>query len=783
VATALQERLQSVVGDAYQIERELTPGGMSRLFLALEPSLDRRVVIKLLPPEFANETSAQRFQREMQVTAKLQHAHILPVLTANVRDGLLYYITPYVAGESLRKRLAAEQPLTLDESIRLLREVALALAFAHERGVVHRDLKPDNIFLQHGHAILADFGIARAVEQAARTGAAERLTGTGLGMGTPGYMAPEQLAGDPNVDSRADIYAMGLVAYEMLAGQPPFHGLTGAKLMIAHMTRPPEPVTEYAVSTPPILAELVMRCLEKDPSERWQTVDEVIPTLEELVVWTGARPSGRDGHDRVTPSGAATGVGSMSSQLRAGLEAFERREWHEAFDALSAADAVTPLSPAHLEHLAEAAWWIGKSDECIKTRERAYARYLESGNLARAAAVAIAVGEDYFHKLSRSVAHGWLQRAQRHLDGVPECIEHGWMARTRAMLALEEDRDVEKAWALAEQARDIATRMGDRNLQTLALQDCGRILVSKGRVADGMAAIDEAMAITSSGQLGPRTTGRILCNMMSTCEKLADYRRAGEWNQAARQWCEPHAQSGYPGICRVHRAQLLRLRGEWPEAEEEARHASTELKDFLGDVAGEAYYELGEIRLRMGDLPAAEGLFRQAHELGRDPMPGMALLRLAQGKTDSAQALIERALSDSLLSPLDRARLLPVQAEVALATGSVDSARSAAAELQSITETYDSPALAAHAAYARGVVDMNDGRPAAAAINLRRAWRLSKDSDLPYEAARARVLLGRAYLAAGNKEDAELELQAAASSFERLGAAADARSAAALLEA
>jgi tetratricopeptide (TPR) repeat protein len=351
------------------------------------------------------------------------------------------------------------------------------------------------------------------------------------------------------------------------------------------------------------------------------------------------------------------------------------------------------------------------------------------------------------------------------------------------MLALEEDRDVEKAWALAEQARDIATRMGDRNLQTLALQDCGRILVSKGRVADGMAAIDEAMAITSSGQLGPRTTGRILCNMMSTCEKLADYRRAGEWNQAARQWCEPHAQSGYPGICRVHRAQLLRLRGEWPEAEEEARHASTELKDFLGDVAGEAYYELGEIRLRMGDLPAAEGLFRQAHELGRDPMPGMALLRLAQGKTDSAQALIERALSDSLLSPLDRARLLPVQAEVALATGSVDSARSAAAELQSITETYDSPALAAHAAYARGVVDMNDGRPAAAAINLRRAWRLSKDSDLPYEAARARVLLGRAYLAAGNKEDAELELQAAASSFERLGAAADARSAAALLEA
>jgi tetratricopeptide (TPR) repeat protein len=290
------------------------------------------------------------------------------------------------------------------------------------------------------------------------------------------------------------------------------------------------------------------------------------------------------------------------------------------------------------------------------------------------------------------------------------------------------------------------------------------------------------MAAATSGKLGPRTTGRIFCNMMSTCEQLADYRRAGEWNEAARQWCEPHAQSGYPGICRVHRAELLRLRGSWPEAEVEARRASAELEDFLSDVAAEAYYELGQIRLLMGDLDTADSLFRQAHELGRDPVPGLALLRLAQGRTENARALLERALSDPLLSRLDRARLLPAQAEVAFAGGATDTARAAAEELTIIADAYGSPALAARAAFARGLVELGEGRPANAAASLRRAWKLSKDSDLPYEAARSRVRLGQAYRACGNQEDADLELHAAASSFERLGAAADARSTVALID-
>jgi len=469
VSTALQDRLQTTLGDAYRVERELAPGGMSRLFLATEQALDRKVVVKLLPPELATEHSAQRFQREMLVTAKLQHAHILPVLTAGARDGLLYYVTPYVVGDSLRTRIATVGALPIDEVIRLLRDVAEALAFAHARDVVHRDLKPDNIFIQHGHAILADFGIARAVEQATRGTPGERLTGTGLGIGTPGYMSPEQLSGDPNVDDRTDIYAMGVVAYEMLAGDPPFADRSPARLIVAHMTETPESVTTHRTDTPPQLAELIDRCLRKDPADRWQTVEDLMLPLEELVLSEAIRGGAKGTSERPLDVAAMAAVARMRESLRAGVRAFERSDWHAAFDALSVAEEAGALSPEDLERLAEAAWWIGKSDECIKLRERVYALYLENGNADRAAAVAIAVAEDYFHKLARSVAHGWLQRAERHLEGLPESVQHGWMARSKAMLALGEEKDLERAWTLAGTALDIGRRLGDRDLQMLAL--------------------------------------------------------------------------------------------------------------------------------------------------------------------------------------------------------------------------------------------------------------------------------------------------------------------------
>jgi len=278
VPTPLVDSLQAALGDAYRIERELGAGGMSRVFLATEASLNRAVVIKVLPAELANEVSAARFKREIEVTAHLQHPHILPVLAAGSRDGLLWYVMPYVEGESLRHRLASERQLPVADATRVLHEVADALAYAHSRGVVHRDIKPENILLEQGHAVLADFGIARALLEA-RTG--ERLTATGLGLGTPGYMAPEQASGDAQVDARADVYALGVLGYEMLAGLPPFTGPSAQAVIAAHLTAAPRPLRELRPDTPPALAATIARALAKSPDDRFRSAaefrDEVRP--------------------------------------------------------------------------------------------------------------------------------------------------------------------------------------------------------------------------------------------------------------------------------------------------------------------------------------------------------------------------------------------------------------------------------------------------------------------------------------------------------------------------
>lgn len=284
MVNTLQDQLQAVLGDSYSVEQELAPGGMSRLFLATERTLNRKVVVKLLPPELASELSAQRFQREMLLTAKLQHPHILPVLTAGARGAFLYYVMPYVRGESLRWRLDHEGRLPIVEALGLLRELAEALAFAHAEGVVHRDLKPENVLLEHGHALLADFGIARAREEALQS---ERLTGTGLGLGTPGYMAPEQLAGDPDVSARADIYALGVVGYEMLAGAPPFAGNTPQELLVAQLTKMPRPLCDVRPEVPGSLSDAIERALAKFPEERFATATAFSDSLESRIAAAG----------------------------------------------------------------------------------------------------------------------------------------------------------------------------------------------------------------------------------------------------------------------------------------------------------------------------------------------------------------------------------------------------------------------------------------------------------------------------------------------------------------
>jgi tRNA A-37 threonylcarbamoyl transferase component Bud32/tetratricopeptide (TPR) repeat protein len=277
-----RNQLQQTLGAAYTLERELGGGGMSRVFVADEARLDRKVVVKLLSPELAAGVNVERFEREIRVAASLQQANIVPIFSAGDSQGLPYYTMPFVEGESLRARLAKDGVLTFTEIVRILGDVARALAHAHERGVVHRDIKPDNVLLSGGTAVVTDFGIAKALSASRTESSGATLTQLGTTLGTPAYMAPEQAAGDPDVDHRADIYAFGCMAYELLAGQPPFHGRTPSRVLAAHMGEAPQPVTELRPDTPSVLADLVMSCLAKDAASRPASAAELMRVLDSV---------------------------------------------------------------------------------------------------------------------------------------------------------------------------------------------------------------------------------------------------------------------------------------------------------------------------------------------------------------------------------------------------------------------------------------------------------------------------------------------------------------------
>jgi tetratricopeptide (TPR) repeat protein len=286
--TDLRSQLQRTLGNTYTLDRELGGGGMSRVFVAEDATLGRQVVVKVLSPDLAAGLNLERFRREIQVAAKLQHPQIVPVLTTGETDGLPYYTMPFIAGESLRARLSAG-PLGVGEAVGLLRDVARALAFAHKHGVVHRDIKPENVLLSEGSAAVADFGIAKAISAAkggadSSAGSAELQTGAltqvGTSLGTPAYMAPEQVAGDPNTDHRADIYAFGAMAYELLAGRPPFVGTSPQRVLAAHLAEVPQAVQELRPDVPPTLAALVMQCLAKEPAARPESASAILPILD-----------------------------------------------------------------------------------------------------------------------------------------------------------------------------------------------------------------------------------------------------------------------------------------------------------------------------------------------------------------------------------------------------------------------------------------------------------------------------------------------------------------------
>ena len=277
----LRDQLQHTLGTSYTLERELGGGGMSRVFVAEDTTLGRSVVVKVLPPEMASGVSIERFKREITLAARLQHPHIVPLLSAGETGGLPYFTMPFVEGESLRARLARGEEVPIKAAMHLLREVASALAYAHRKGVIHRDIKPENVLITEQHAMVTDFGVAKAISAATHADA-DGLTAVGVALGTPAYMAPEQVAGDPGTDHRADIYAFGVIAYELLAGRAPFAGRTAQALMAAHVLETPEAISSRRVGVPAELSALVMRCLEKSPDDRPQSAEDILRRLDDV---------------------------------------------------------------------------------------------------------------------------------------------------------------------------------------------------------------------------------------------------------------------------------------------------------------------------------------------------------------------------------------------------------------------------------------------------------------------------------------------------------------------
>ena len=454
--------------------------------------------------------------------------------------------------------------------------------------------------------------------------------------------------------------------------------------------------------------------------------------------------------------------------LAAAREAVARLEWERGLELFEEADASGELGPEDLESMAEAAWWVMRPDDAIDILERAYAGYVRAKDDARAALVALTLSREHGAKLEGSVATGWFNRAERHIASEPEGAAHGYLYGRKSLRALSAG-NLDEAVDLARRGAEIGERLGDRDVQATGLMYGGMALVERGDVSDGLAMIDEAALAAVSGELAPYVTGSVYCNMIGTCCELADYGRAGEWTEAALR----RGVRTTPGDCRIHQAEVLVLRGEWIEAEASARRGADELRAFNRLVhVGEGLYRIGEIRRLMGDVDGAQDLFRQAGELGRDPQPGLALLLLQQGRADAAKASIERALEEET-SKLSRARLLPSSVHISLKAGNLDAAGTAADELGTIAETFDAPALHAAAHVARGALLLAADDPKEAARTLRRAVTHWQDVGAPFEAARARALLAQAIRDQGDEETAALELRAARSTFEKLGAVPD----------
>ena len=462
---------------------------------------------------------------------------------------------------------------------------------------------------------------------------------------------------------------------------------------------------------------------------------------------------------------------SGTTDLERGRESYASSAWATAYESLTRADELAPLTAEDLELLATAAYMLGREDEWMQILERAFHRHSGDGEMRRAARCAFWVGTHLALRGEMGPATGWLGRAQRLLEGEGECVERGYMLMP-VVFQHEAAGDLEGASATAAAAAEIGERFGDKDLFAIAVHAQGNILVRGGRVREGLGLLDESMVAATGGELSPMVTGILYCGVILACEEVYELRRAREWTAALTRWCEQQPDLlAYTGRCLVHRAQLLQLQGEWPEALAETERAHRRFAKAMNQAAAaRAWYLRGEVHRLRGEFAEAEEAYRETSRLGSEPQPGLALMRLAQGNGEAAAAAIRRVVGETT-DRLRRASLLPAYAEIMLAAGDVDEARNACRELEEISAECDSDMLRAMLAQARGAVELAAGDAGGALVGLRQASQVWQELEAPYEAARARVLVGRACFALGDEEAFALELAAARSVFQELGAA------------
>lgn len=460
--------------------------------------------------------------------------------------------------------------------------------------------------------------------------------------------------------------------------------------------------------------------------------------------------------------------------LEAARDALARHDWQACVDVVASRSIEEPEAEAtRLDLLADATWWLGRVEDSIEARQAAYRLFDSTGLTRRAGMCAVWLFQDHCLRARPAAASGWLQRARRALDGDTGCIEYGALLLREAEAAHGSGR-LEEAATLAEQARALAHDLTSDDLEAEALQTLGRVLIDTGQRAEGLAHLDEAMLLAVEGRLGPYATGKVYCSLISACEDLGDLGRAAEWTEATARWAAQHPFAIFPGICRVHHAVVLERQGALEAAQREATRACSELVGSHLPNAITAYAEVGDICRRLGELERAEEAFARAEALGGRTCGGASLLRLAQGRVGEAQRIIHGCLAAEPPDRLGRARLLPAAVQIAVAAGDLTGAATAASELESIADRFDTPMLHALAGVARGRLQFAESDAPAAAKSLQGALRRWEELQVPYEIATASTLLGQAQRESGDENAAIASFARARLLFEQIGARLDA---------